>query len=156
MLNAARAPQQALDHAGIAARIPHAGRMCLLDRVVAWDEHRVLCAAGSHRDDDNPLREAGGLPVWAGIEYAAQAAAVHGTLLRQEEAPRRGVLAALRDVRAHRAWLHDIQEDLQIEAAILHADPAGAVYAFELSADGELLLVARFTLMFTGAPGGKA
>ncbi|MCY7388737.1 MAG: 3-hydroxylacyl-ACP dehydratase, partial [Burkholderiales bacterium] len=66
-----------LDHAAIAARVPHTGRMCLLDRVLQWDAHAIRCSATSHRDPDNPLREAGGLAMLAGIEYAAQAAAVH-------------------------------------------------------------------------------
>ena len=91
-----------LDHAAIAMRIPHTGRMCLLDRVLQWDAHAIRCSATSHRGQDNPLREAGGLATLAGIEYAAQAAAVHGSLLRNETAPRSGVLAALKNVTATR------------------------------------------------------
>ena len=45
---------------GIASRIPHAGRMCLLDRVECWDTQRIRCRARSHRDADNPLRAAFG------------------------------------------------------------------------------------------------
>ena len=145
-----------LDRAGIAARLPHAGRMCLLERVIAWDQRSLRCAATSHRDEHHPLRETGGLPVWAGLEYAAQAAAVHGALLRQEAAPRRGVLAALREARAARAWLHDVSGELRVQATLLHGDPAGAVYAFELHAqDGALLLAARLTLMYTAPAGAE-
>ena len=50
-----------LDRAGIAARIPHQGRMCLLDRVLEWDDNRILCSAASHRAGDNPLRAHGRL-----------------------------------------------------------------------------------------------
>ena len=32
-----------LDHAGIEARIPHRGRMCLLDRMTAWTGERIEC-----------------------------------------------------------------------------------------------------------------
>jgi predicted hotdog family 3-hydroxylacyl-ACP dehydratase len=30
-----------LDHAWIAAHIPHSGSMCLLDQVVEWDAERI-------------------------------------------------------------------------------------------------------------------
>jgi predicted hotdog family 3-hydroxylacyl-ACP dehydratase len=143
-----------LDHAAIALRIPHSGRMCLLDRVIHWDERGVLCAANSHRDVDNPLREAAGLPVWAGIEYAAQAAAAHSALVRQQTSPRAGVLAALRNVNASCARLDEIELELLLDASLLHSDPAGGIYAFEMRAGEDLLLSGQFTLMFPGVRRG--
>ena len=59
-----------LDHAWIAAHIPHAGTMCVLDSVDAWDTERIRCTATSHRDPDNPLRAHGRLASVCGIEYA--------------------------------------------------------------------------------------
>lgn len=47
-----------LDRAGIAARIPHAGRMCLLERLTAWSVREIRCEAVDHRDPDHPLRTA--------------------------------------------------------------------------------------------------
>ena len=143
-----------LDHAAIAARIPHSGRMCLLDRVIHWDGGGVRCAATSHRDTDNPLREAAGLPVWAGIEYAAQAAAVHGALIHQHRAPRAGVLAALRNVNARCGRLDEIELELLLDATLMHSDPAGGIYAFEMRAGEDLLLSGQFTLMFLGLQRG--
>ena len=137
-----------LDHAAIAARIPHSGRMCLLDRVLQWDAHTIRCSATSHRDQDNPLREAGGLATLAGIEYAAQAAAVHGALLLDAAVPRSGVLAALKNVMATQQWLHEIAEDIVIEATLLHGDPAGGIFAFAVFADEERVLSGQFTLMY--------
>ncbi len=134
----------------IAARIPHAGRMRLLDRVIDWDARRIRCAAGSHRASDNPLREPGGLPVWAGIEYAAQAAAVHGSLLQDFAQPRGAVLGKVRNVRAGCEWLDRVASELLLGATLLHRDPAGAIYAFEAHGDGALLLEGQFTLVFTG------
>ena len=157
-----------LDRAGIAACLPHAGRMCLLDRVLHWDEHGIRCAAVSHRDAGNPLRDAAGLATLAGIEYAAQAAAVHGALLHGARlngarlngahlkgarlngnaAPRSGVLAALKNVTATRPWLHDVAEDLVVEATLLHSDPAGGVFAFAVFAGITRVLSGQFTLMY--------
>ena len=137
-----------LDHAAIAARLPHTGRMCLLDRVLQWDEHRIRCSAVSHRDADNPLREGAGLATLAGIEYAAQAAAVHGALLRGETLPRSGVLASLKNVIATRPWMHEIVEDIVSEANLLHSDPAGGIFAFAVFASEERILSGQFTLMY--------
>ena len=70
----------ALNRAWIEAHIPHQGRMCLLDEVIAWDAHTIRCRSGGHRAADNPLRAQGRLGIACGIEYAAQAMAVHGAL----------------------------------------------------------------------------
>ena len=141
-----------LGRAEIAARIPHAGRMCLLDRVLDWDKRRIECAAESHHEADHPMRESGGLPVWAAIEYAAQAAAVHGALLLDDARPRAGVLGKLVNVRPACEWLDQIASSLTVGATLLHSDPAGAIYAFETRGDGALLLEGQFTLMFPGSP----
>ncbi len=141
-----------LDCAGIAARLPHAGRMCLLDRVVHWDELSIRCSAISHRDHDNPLRHSDGLATLAGIEYAAQAAAVHGSLLQTTPAPRNGVLAALKNVTATRRWLHDVNHEILIDATLLHSDRAGGIYSFAVFAFSERFLSGQFTLMYTANP----
>ena len=142
-----------LDHVGIAARIPHAGRMCLLDRVLHWDERGIRCSAVSHRDADNPLRDADGLSTLAAIEYAAQAAAMHSALLHGAEldvagVPRSGVLAALKNVITTREWLHEIAGDIVIETNLLHSDPAGGIFAFAAFAGEERILSGQFTLMY--------
>ena len=36
-----------LDRAGIAARIPHAGPMCLLDGLLSWTNDEIVCRAGN-------------------------------------------------------------------------------------------------------------
>lgn len=139
-----------LNRADIAARIPHSGRMCLLERVLEWDTQHILCSAANHHDMDHPLREAGGLPVWAGIEYAAQAAAVHGALLQDTGQPRPAVLGKTRNVRPGCEWLDRIASALTLRATALHRDPAGGIYAFEAHGDGALLLQGQFTIVFTG------
>ena len=139
-----------LGRAEIAARIPHAGRMCLLDRVLDWDAGHIRCASESHRAADHPLRERGGLPVWAAIEYAAQAAAVHAALLQPAARPRLGVLGRLRNVRPGCEWLDRIASELLVEATLTHGDPSGAIYAFEARGDGRQLLQGQLTIAFTG------
>ena len=64
----------------IDALVPQQGAMCLLDEVVSFDDRSVVCRTSSHLAPGNPLRCDGRLPAIAGIEYGAQAMAVHGAL----------------------------------------------------------------------------
>ena len=56
-----------LDHAGIAARVPHHGSMCLLDSLLGWTDDNVTCSAISHRDPGHPLLSESGLLAAAGL-----------------------------------------------------------------------------------------
>ena len=138
-----------LDRAAIAALIPHAGRMCLLDRVEAWDARRIVCSATGHTDADHPLRSASGLLATAAIEYAAQAAAVHGGLNAQaagtSAAP--GFLASARGVQLHRLRLDDLQEAITVEAEHLAGDGQQLLYAFTLRHAGALVADGRLAVV---------
>ncbi len=125
----------------IAQLIPHAGSMCLLDGVLQCDAQRVRCISRSHRDAANPLRSPDGLAVLCGIEYAAQAMAVHGGMTGQVGAkPRAGYLVGVRDVLCHVPKLDELTHDLIIEAEKLMGDDARVMYQFSLRAgDGEVM-----------------
>lgn len=142
-------PAQHLDHEGIAARIPHAGRMCLLDRLVRWDATHIHCTASSHRNHDNPLRTPAGLLVSAGIEYAAQAMALHGSLVAPTDgAPTPGFLASVRGVQAQVLRLDDLPDDLQVHAERLAGDARQILYALMLrDTHGRTLLSGRATVV---------
>jgi len=141
-----------LDREAIARRLPQAGRMVLLDRVLDWDARSIRCATRSHLDPANPLREPAGLPVWAGIEYGAQAAAIHGCLLRGDTVPRPGFLASVRDAHSHCERLDGIEGELVVIATLAHDDPAGAIYDFEVLSATRALLTGRAALMFAKDP----
>ncbi len=133
-----------LDRHAIAARIPHQGTMSLLDAVVEWDATGIRCTAVSHRQADNPLCHAGRLGVAAGIEYAAQAMAVHGGLLAADNAPpRQGYLASVRQVQFHVAYLDELPADLQISAERLSGDATQVLYRFALSSGDTPVLDGR-------------
>ena len=118
--------------------------MCLLDSVSEWDAAHVVCRATSHRDVDNPLRAHGRLGVACGIEYAAQAMAVHGALLAVEGAPPRiGYLTSVREVALHASRLDDIAADLEIEALRLSGDDNILLYRFTLRGGQRELLCGR-------------
>ena len=116
----------------IAAMIPHAGDMCLLDGVVRWNEDSISCISASHRRADNPLRTQGRLPAVSGIEYAAQAMAVHGALAGKSHAPRAGYLASVRDVVCTGRELDSPDGELTVDAKRLMGDGNRVLYEFTL------------------------
>lgn len=137
-----------LERAWICQRIPHRGRMCLLDAVTAWSDTAIACRAASHRDPENPLREGGRLGAAAGIEYAAQAMAVHGALLAGVEAkPAHGYLASVRGVTLHVPRLDDLEGDLEIAAQRLSGDASMVLYAFAVDHRGRRLIEGRAAVM---------
>jgi predicted hotdog family 3-hydroxylacyl-ACP dehydratase len=122
-----------LDRTAIAGLIPHAGAMCLLDEVIAWDATTIKCRTASHRESDNPLARGGGLATICGIEYAAQAMAVHGRLANTIGLrPAAGFLASVREVRCEVERLDLLRGDLVITAERLLGDTARVIYRFAL------------------------
>ncbi|MDB5361920.1 MAG: hydroxymyristoyl-ACP dehydratase [Rhodospirillales bacterium] len=128
----------------IAALIPHAGAMCLLEQVVAWDERTIRCRAISHRDPGNPLAVDGRLGAACGVEYAAQAMALHGGLTGAVGGrPAAGYLASLRALVLRVDRLDDLAGDLVIEAERLAGEAASVSYRFSVSHAGLPLLSGR-------------
>jgi len=146
-----------LDRAWIEGHIPHQGRMCLLDEVIAWDMERISCRSGTHRAADHPLRAHGRLGIACGVEYAAQAMAVHGALTagpgspaalaRTAGNPPRGFLAAMRGIRLHVLSLDEARGDLICDAARMAGDRGTALYEFELRFEAACLLSGRATVV---------
>jgi predicted hotdog family 3-hydroxylacyl-ACP dehydratase len=139
-----------LDRSWIEQNIPHHGRMCLLDEVIDWDAQHIRCRSGTHRAADHPLRSCGRLGVACGIEYAAQAMAVHGALAGGATQGRSeaGFLAALRDVQLYVLRLDHIEADLICDATLLAGDRGSALYEFALRSEARRLLSGRATVVF--------
>lgn len=133
-----------LERADIAARIPHQGSMCLLDRVQGWDADTLACTAVSHRDLRNPLRSSSGLLSPCAIEYAAQAMALHGALVAPVKGgPRPGFLASVREVRFALPRLDLLPGDLEILVCRLAGTGSQVLYQFRVSSDGNLVSEGR-------------
>jgi predicted hotdog family 3-hydroxylacyl-ACP dehydratase len=142
-----------IDRSRIAGLIPHAGTMCLLDQVTGWDARSIRCRATSHREPGNPLAVAGRLGAACGVEYAAQAMALHGGLTGTVgRRPAAGYLASLRALVLRVDRLDDLAGDLVVEAELLAGAGAGVSYSFSLSHEGVLLLSGRAAVILdTGA-----
>ncbi len=137
----------------IARLIPHAGAMCLLDGVMSWDADRIRCMSRTHRDPNNPLRAGSELDAVCGIEYAAQAMALHGGLAGNAGArPKAGYLASLRDVACRVARLDDPPGDLVVEAERLMGDESRVIYRFWLWVGEVEVVSGRATVVLDAAP----
>jgi predicted hotdog family 3-hydroxylacyl-ACP dehydratase len=146
---------------GIAQRIPHQGTMCLLDGVQAWDEESIRCEASSHVAPDHPLRAQGRLGAACGIEYAAQAMAVHGALVAESAgagaaaAPRAGYLADVRGVTLHVDRLDTVAGPLTVSVQRITGDANTVLYSFTVQAGAQALLSGRAIVVLDAAQIGK-
>lgn len=135
-----------LDRAAIAALIPHAGSMCLLDAVETWDATRIACRAVSHRDAANPLRHDGQLTALHAIEYGAQAMALHAGLLGARDVkPASGYLVAVRDAEFFVDRLDTVADDLMVSVERQHGDAQALQYTFAVRAGDIELARGRLT-----------
>ena len=133
--------------------IPHAGRMCLLDAVVAWDDTALHALSEGYAAASNPLRGAHGLHAVHLAEYGAQAMAVHGALVARshgDTSVRQGRLVSLREVMLAAEYVDDALGRLDVHAEQLFADDAGAQYAFRVEQAGRVLASGRAAVIYVG------
>ncbi len=137
--------------------------MCLLDEVIEWTADRIRCRSASHRRADNALRAHGRLGVACGIEYAAQAMAVHGALRAatgtqiSQGAPvsRAGLLTSVRGLTMYVDRLDDVAGDLYANATCLNGDSTMVLYEFTVSDSNQTLLGGRATIAFVDRATGS-
>ena len=135
--------------------LPHTGRMRLIDRVVSFDDQSIVCESDSHRASDHPLAEAGVLSIVCGLEYGAQAMAIHGALLASSGLPvtgaRHGLLVAASNLQWNTERLDQCPAPLVITAVSEFRSGDQVAYRFEISASGVAVLHGRASVLL-GAP----
>ena len=137
-----------IDRTWIQRHIPHQGTMCLLESVKQWSDTDIQCRAHSHLALGNPLRNAHGLPISAGIEYAAQAMAVHGALLAPaDQLPQVGYLTSVRNVEWWAPRLDDAGAELTVQATRISGNEVSLLYDFSILCNDRLLLRGRAGVM---------
>jgi len=132
--------------------LPHAGRMRLIDRIVSYDEQRIVCESESHRAAEHPLAEGGALSIVAGLEYGAQAMAIHGGLLAAMAQPhrtraRQGFLVAASDLNWFVERLDVCASPLIIEAVNELRSEQHVAYRFEIRTTDMTLLKGRASVL---------
>jgi predicted hotdog family 3-hydroxylacyl-ACP dehydratase len=133
-----------LNQETIAKLIPHSGKMCLLEKIINWNEQTLRAQSLSHLKKENPLRTEGKLKSIHGIEYAAQAMAVHGALLKQKT--QHGYLASIRSIVLHESFLPTQQAPLDIQVSVLMRYTNGFTYHFELLYENQLIISGKITI----------
>jgi predicted hotdog family 3-hydroxylacyl-ACP dehydratase len=129
----------------ISSLVPQQGSMCLLERVIEWDERHVVLETSTHRSPDNPLRANGRLRAVPLCEYGAQAMAAHGGLRGTVTGvkPKPGMLVSLRAVKFKRDYIDDLPADLRVEAICLQSDATSLQYSFRVTHGDTLLAEGR-------------
>ncbi|MFC7292571.1 hypothetical protein [Hirschia litorea] len=119
--------------------LPHAGDMVLIDEIVSLSADKIECRTQSHRLKNNPLSMAKGLPITAGLEYGAQAVALHGLLNStptetHKQSPKLDArIIAVKSASWTHDWLDQLDQPLTICATRLtHLDTL-AQYHVELT-----------------------
>ncbi|MGE0314566.1 MAG: hydroxymyristoyl-ACP dehydratase [Lautropia sp.] len=134
----------------VSTLVPHAGAMCLLERVVDWNDASIRCVGGAA--PDSPLAVGGRLPSPALVEYAAQAMAAHGVLRGRaadpHARPREGMLVALRSVDLSARWIEPARAPFDVRAERAAGDDRRVIYAFDVrDRDGAMLASGRATVV---------
>lgn len=130
----------------VADLVPQRDAMCLLDEILSFDDRSVVCRTASHRSPGNPLRCDGRLPSIAGIEYGAQAMAVHGAL-QANGSVQGGMLAGARAVHCHARYLDEESGPLTVRAERLVVDGCRLLYAFTVEGAKSELVSGRIAVV---------
>lgn len=131
----------------VAGRIPHSGEMCLIERVEAHDAASIRCSTLSHHRRPHPLRIDGALRCAAGLEYAAQAMALHGALGEVGPGAPAGYLVAVRDLCCRAVHLDEDAGALTVEAERLLGDAEQVIYRFSVRSSARELVSGRATVI---------
>ena len=131
-----------LTNSEIRGLIPHTGSMFLLNSVEKWDNKSIVCTAISHLDPENPLRSRGRLNIVSGVEYAAQAMAIHDALWSSIPCAL-GYLAAVSRIDYSIARLDTVCQPIQITAQWIFRLGQGSIYRFNITAGEDTLMTGR-------------
>jgi predicted hotdog family 3-hydroxylacyl-ACP dehydratase len=139
----------------IAQLLPQSGAMIMIDAIVEVDAAHIVCTTLRHHARDNPLRQDGVLRALAGIEFAAQAMALHGAVCRTPPAALSfGRVASVRDVEVARERLDEVDGPLIVRCTLDSAAGTIRAYRFEL-ASGAVAVLSGW-LVVTMSDGGQA
>jgi predicted hotdog family 3-hydroxylacyl-ACP dehydratase len=132
--------------------LPHVGAMRMIDTVVQWSDEEIECIAHSHHDPSNPLRIGDALPAACGLEYGAQAMAIHGALMTGRDAkPKVGLLVAAHELAWQVERLDTVAGDLTVRARRLLGSAHQVAYEFDIADGGRPLVHGRASVMLAVA-----
>ena len=123
----------------IAALIPHGKGMSMISEIVSWDANTIHCRSNRLAEASNPLCENGELSSIVLVEYAAQAAAIHGALLNSALGEQRpAYIGAVKNIELFMQQANN-RESIDIHADCLMNNGAGAIYEVAIQQQTMLL-----------------
>lgn len=139
----------ALDGPAICKRLPHHGDVCQIERIVSVDETRLVGETYAHQRADNPLRVGGQLGVFAGVEMAGQAMALHLARQSNGEAAGQGMITRANGLNPRVARLDELSGPLRITVTCEAQAGEMARYGFTLEHAGAVMLDGGLSVWLT-------
>lgn len=137
------ASQQQLNHAY--QLLPHGPALRVISAILALDNRMIECAVAPHAN--NPLQEhSEHIASFACVEYAAQAAAIHGILMGAQYDPLKpAFIGAVKDVQLQSAY-YATGQSVRIKAVQEYCANDGAIYSFSAYVEDKTLTTGRLIL----------
>jgi predicted hotdog family 3-hydroxylacyl-ACP dehydratase len=126
-------------------KLPHGEKLRVISRLIHLTPHDIQCEIAPQ--SDNPLWEdSNRVSSFSCIEYAAQAAALHGIYLGVEYNPLRpAFVAAIKDLQIEQADYPNNQTVTLVAEQEFNA-PDGAIYQFNAAINGVRIMRGRLIL----------
>ena len=127
------------------SQLPHGPGMRLVDGLIDFDTREIHCRA--HIQPGNPLLDQQQLHPLICLEYAAQAAAIHGILINKGfTANQPAYVGAIKECH----WQHGspaVRQTLLITATAEYLADEGAIYGFSVAGEDGDICRGRMTLV---------
>ena len=138
-----------IDQQAIGKILPHAGSMILLEQITSASADTLYASTQSHLDKSNPLLLNKQLNSINGIEYAAQAMAIHAHLIADttQKQPQSGYLATVRNTTIDHPYLSQSKSELIIKVIRIMADQKGFSYNFQIYDNEQSYISGRITII---------
>lgn len=122
-------------------KLPHQGAMALIDKVLDWSDHSILCEV---KTDNSPIHDDRYSGQWVALEYAAQALACHGVLTGGQKLIRRASIVTVKEIFCGQNLP---TEQILVSVSSVQTDAASCEF-FAL-AGSEVIYSGRFNVAFT-------
>lgn len=132
----------------VASCLPHKGPMVLLENVLHCTEEGLECETRTHLQVEHPLSIEGQLSIFVGVEYAAQAMALHKSLNAVGDGKvRSGFVAVTSNVTPYLDFLNQASGALNVVVNMLDSSGGGSLYEFRITHSQEKLPVLEGKLL---------
>ena len=146
----------------ISIYLPHKGTMMLIDKIESFTENEIIAKSINHLDINHPLLKENRLGLAIGIEYAAQASAIHSRInaevniqnidkhlpnVQTSLAPIiPGKLVSVREINCFSKYLNIPKTSLIISAKQEQVSAQALIYSFLVANENQKLISGRLMI----------